>query len=98
MPKTIADRDKHRVERIVDALVERAERDVERLWQAHLVHGRPAFWVELTTEERIAEFQDDMLRQEQLKKLLDEGGGDMTKAERHYEQMVKLMEKSNGPP
>lgn len=94
MPKVLSDKEKHRVERIVDALVLRAEADVERLWQAHLVHGRPAFWQALTKEERVARFQDENIRLSQLAAMVKDG--DMTEAERHYTQMTKLAEGDNG--
>lgn len=35
----------HASELFVDALVEQFERDLETLWQASLVDGRPMFWL-----------------------------------------------------
>lgn len=93
MPERVADKDKHRIERVVDALAERFERDVANLVQAHMVHGRPIFMVPLTKEERVARFQDENIRLAQLAGLVQDG--DMKAAEKHYAQMVKLVEGEN---
>lgn len=72
MPKTIPEKNKHRIERVIDALVERFARDVENLVQAHTVHGRPLFGIELTPDEQQERWLDPVTRAATLARMTDE--------------------------
>lgn len=89
MPKRIYEPYKHPDERIVDALVEEFEADVELLVDFWSINGRPAFTHKLTEDEMILRFANPTTRQEIIASLEERGGG--TAVVRYMEQMTRLM-------
>ena len=72
------------MERVVDALVERFEQDVQNLVNAHTVHGRPIFTVPLSRQEQLDRYLTPEVRSQLTMGMDDE------KAKKYYEHMAKL--------
>lgn len=80
----VKSKDKHRVERVVDALMERFERDVQNLVNAHTVHGRPIFMVPVSPQEQLERYLTPEVRQTIAGQMDDE------QAMAYYTKMAKL--------
>lgn len=65
--------------------------------EAHLDHGRPPWTRRLTAAEKLERFEDPMLRQANLQRMLDSAEGATPEELRpivdYYEKMVKARQK-----
>jgi hypothetical protein len=80
----------HQDEKLVDAIKEVFQRDVERLKEFLTINGRPLFTQRLTTVEELARFHDPVVRQQIMDDLDRREGPDAVRA--WMERMTRLNE------
>lgn len=89
MPKRLYEPYKHPDERIVDALVEEFDADLDLLTNFWTVNGRPAFTHKLTEDETLLRFANPISRQQIITDLEARAGP--AAVGKYLDQMVRLM-------